>query len=209
MPRTLRLAPDWRPRLLTRNDLPAETLKLAPFLIGKLVIHASAEGMAGGRIVETEAYPPGDAAGHGFRGETRANGPLFLAHGHVYVYRAYGTAWMLNISSETAGVGAGVLIRALEPLIGLDLMRARRGDAKPRDLARGPGRLAAALAIDPEVSGAPIGTRGAVLLADDGFRASVKRSVRIGISKNVEPLWRYYEGDSPFVSGPRSLNAGN
>ncbi|HUJ37107.1 MAG TPA: DNA-3-methyladenine glycosylase, partial [Hyphomicrobium sp.] len=139
---------------------------------------------AGGRIVETEAYPPGDRAGHGFIGETRRNRSLFLAHGHVYIYRTYGSAWMLNFSSEAAGVGAGVLIRAIEPLVGIDLMRARRPHAKLKDLARGP-----------------------ILLADDGFKAHIGRSVRIGISRNVDPRWRYFERGSPFISGPRRLNA--
>jgi DNA-3-methyladenine glycosylase len=207
MPRTLRLAPDWRATLLLRKDLPADTLALAPFLIGKLLIHASPQGPAGGRIVETEAYPPGDPAGHGFRGETRSNTPLFLAHGHVYVYRAYGTSWMLNFSSEGAGIGAGVLIRAIEPLIGFELMRARRPPSTPRDLARGPGRLAAALGIDPAIDGTRIGARGPVVLADDGFEASIGRSVRIGISRNVDPRWRYFQRGSAFVSGPRSLSA--
>jgi len=206
MPRVLNFAPDWRATLLLRKDLPAKTLALAPFLVGKLLVHASPQGVAGGRIVETEAYPPGDAAGHGFRGLTRSNAPLFLAHGHVYVYRAYGSAWMLNFSSETAGTGAGVLIRALEPLMGLDLMRARRPQAKPRDLARGPGRLAAALGVDPAVNGKPIGARGPILLADDGFKASIGRSVRIGITHNVEPRWRFFERGSAYVSGPRGLN---
>lgn len=207
MARTLRLAPDRRATLLLRKDLPAKTLALAPFLIGKLLVHASPEGMAGGRIVETEAYPPGDAACHGFNGETRRNRSLFLDRGHVYVYRAYGSAWMLNLSSETAGVGAGVLIRAIEPLVGLELMRARRPQARPRDLARGPGRLAAALGIDPDIDGTRIGARGPILLADDGFKADVGRSVRIGISRNAERRWRYFQRGSAFLSGPRSLSA--
>jgi DNA-3-methyladenine glycosylase len=207
MPRTLHLAPDWRATPLLREDLPEKTLTLAPFLVGKLLVHASPQGVAGGRIVETEAYPPGDAAGHGFRGETQRNAPLFLGHGHVYIYRAYGAAWMLNISSEAVGVGAGVLIRALEPLFGLELMRARRPLSKQRDLARGPGRLAAALGVDPAVNGTPIGTRGPILLADDGFKASIGRSQRIGISRNAARRWRYFERGSPFVSGPRGLNA--
>ena len=114
---------------------------------------------------------------------------------------------MLNFSSEVAGVGAGVLIRAIEPLIGLDLMRARRPLSSPRDLARGPGRLAAALGIDPAIDGTRIGARGPIVLADDGFRASIGRSVRIGISRNAERRWRYFQRGSIFVSGPRSLNA--
>src|ERR1700674_833634 len=207
MPRTLRLAPDWRATLLLRKDLPVETVALAPFLLGKLLIHASPRGPAGGRIVETEAYPPGDPAGHGFRGETRSNAPLFLAHGHVYIYRAYGTSWMLNFSSEGAGVGAGVLIRAIEPLVGLDLMRVRRPLSSPRDLARGPGRLAAALGINPAIDGTRVGARGPIVLADDGFRASIGRSVRIGISRNAGRRWRFFQRGSVFVSGPRCLNA--
>jgi DNA-3-methyladenine glycosylase len=206
MPRTLRLARDWRATPLLRTDLPATTLALAPFLIGKLLLHKSPEGTAGGRIVETEAYPPGDPAGHGFIGETRRNRSLFLAPGHVYVYRAYGSAWMLNFSSESAGVCAGVLIRAIEPLVGIELIRARRPHATPKDLARGPGRLAAALGIDPAVDGTRVGPRGPILIADDGFKAHVGRSARIGISRNAERRWRYFERASPFVSGPRNLN---
>src|SRR5689334_19031143 len=180
MPRTLRLAPDRRATLLSRKDLPVGTLPLAQFLIGKLLVHVSPDGMAGGRIVETEAYPPGDAAGHGFVGETRRNRSLFLHHGHIYVYRAYGTAWMLNFSSEGSGVGAGVLIRAIEPLIGVELMHARRPGSSPRDLARGPGRLAAALGIDLSIDGTAIAARGPVVLADDACKARIGRSVRIG-----------------------------
>jgi DNA-3-methyladenine glycosylase len=206
MPRTLRLAPDRRATLLSRKDLPVGTLPLAQFLIGKLLVHVSPDGMAGGRIVETEAYPPGDAAGHGFVGETRRNRSLFLDHGHVYIYRAYGTAWMLNLSSEELGVGAGVLIRAIEPLIGLALMGARRPHSSPRDLARGPGRLAAALGIDLAIDGSAITARGPIILADDGFKARIGRSVRIGITRNADQRWRYFQRSSPFVSGPRSLN---
>jgi DNA-3-methyladenine glycosylase len=206
MLRTIRLAPDWRATLLSRKDLPIKTLPLAQFLIGKLLIHVSPDGMAGGRIVETEAYPPGDAAGHGFVGETRRNRSLFLHHGHIYVYRAYGTAWMLNFSSEGSGVGAGVLIRAIEPLIGVELMHARRPRSSPRDLARGPGRLAAALGIDLSLDGTAIAARGPIVLADDACKARIGRSVRIGITRNADRRWRYFQRASLFVSGPRSLN---
>ena len=206
MPRTIRFAPDLPATLLSRKDLPIKTLSLAKFLIGKLLVHMSPDGMAGGRIVETEAYPPGDAAGHGFIGETRRNRSLFLDHGYVYIYRAYGTAWMLNFSSEALGVGAGVLIRALEPLIGVALMRARRPHSSPRDLARGPGRLAAALGIDLAIDGSAIAARGPIILADDAFKAQIGRSVRIGITRNADERWRYFQRSSPFVSGPRTLN---
>src|SRR5579863_248015 len=99
-----------RPRVLDRAELPIDTVQLARFLIGKLLVRTLAEGAAGGRIVETEAYDIGDPAGHAYRGMTPRNRALFLEHGHAYVYLAYGVSFMLNVSSETAGVGAGVLI---------------------------------------------------------------------------------------------------
>jgi DNA-3-methyladenine glycosylase len=95
--------------------MPVDTVQLARFLIGKMLVRILAEGIAGGRIVETEAYPIGDLAGHAYRGMTPRNRALFLERGHAYVYLAYGTSFMLNVSSETLGVGAGVLIRAIEP----------------------------------------------------------------------------------------------
>ncbi len=101
--------------MLDRAELPVDTAQLARFLIGKMLVRILAEGMAGGRIVETEAYGIGDPAGHAYRGMTPRNRALFLERGHAYVYLAYGISFMLNVSSEAAGVGAGVLIRAIEP----------------------------------------------------------------------------------------------
>jgi DNA-3-methyladenine glycosylase len=108
-----------RPRLLDRADIPVETVQLAGFLIGKMLVRVLAEGVAAGRIVETEAYPIGDPAGHAYRGITPRNRALFLERGHAYVYLAYGISFMLNVSSEAPGVGAGVLIRAIEPTHGI------------------------------------------------------------------------------------------
>ena len=125
-----------------------DTLELARYLIGKVVVHDTDGGRLSGRIVETEAYPAGDSAGHAFRGETRRNASLFLGRGHAYVYFTYGSSFMLNVTSEAAGVGAGVLLRALEPLEGIDRMQRFRGGARLLDLARGPGRLAQAMEID-------------------------------------------------------------
>src|SRR6516162_2438527 len=133
---------------LARAELPIDTVSLARYLIGKLLVRELPEGIASGRIVETEAYVVGDAAGHAYRGMTRRNRSLFLEAGHAYVYVAYGISNMLNVSSETQGIGAGVLIRALERLEGIEIMRQNRGIERLRDLARGPGRLAAALRID-------------------------------------------------------------
>src|SRR6185369_8647158 len=118
---------------LARSELPTDTVSLARYLIGKELVRELPEGIASGRIVETEAYVVGDAAGHGYRGMTPRNRSLFLGPGHAYVYLAYGVSWMLNVSSEKAGTGTGVLIRALEPLEGIPLMRENRGVERLRD----------------------------------------------------------------------------
>jgi DNA-3-methyladenine glycosylase len=137
---------------------------------------------------------------------TRRNGSLFLEHGHAYVYLAYGTSYMLNVSSEGPGVGAGVLIRALEPLEGIAIMQANRGVERVRDLARGPGRLAAALQIDLRLDGLDLCRKGPLWLAHDDHKAGkIGRSVRIGISRDANRLLRFYLRGSPFVSGPKSL----
>ena len=136
------------PLPLARTDLPTDSVSLARYLIGKVVVRKLPDGVASGRIVETEAYVVGDAAGHAYRGMTRRNRSLFLERGHAYVYLAYGSSYMLNVSSEMPGIGAGVLMRALEPLDGIPIMRLNRGIERLRDLARGPGRLTAALRVD-------------------------------------------------------------
>src|SRR5579862_2210599 len=133
-----------RIRRLRWQELPPDTIKLARYLIGKTLVLDLPQGRLSGRIVETEAYTVGDAAGHAFTGETPGRRSLFLRRGHAYVYFTYGSSFMMNVSSETPGVGAGVLLRALEPLEGIPFMEQRRGTQRLLDLARGPGRLAQA-----------------------------------------------------------------
>ncbi|TIT33379.1 MAG: DNA-3-methyladenine glycosylase [Mesorhizobium sp.] len=192
---------------LARDELPDDTAALARYLIGKLVVRDLPDGRVSGRIVETEAYVAGDAAGHGFRGMTERNRSLFLERGHAYVYLAYGISFMLNVSSEAQGIGTGVLIRALEPLEGIAIMRLNRGVERPRDLARGPGRLAAALRIDRSLDGLDLCREGPLWLAHDEFGAgAIGQGIRIGISKDADRLLRFYLKESPFVSGPASLN---
>ncbi|MGX9119931.1 DNA-3-methyladenine glycosylase [Mesorhizobium sp. BHbsci] len=194
---------------LARAELPEDTAALAHYLIGKLVVRALPEGIVSGRIVETEAYVAGDAAGHGYRGMTPRNRSLFLQRGHAYVYLAYGLSYMLNVSSETAEIGTGVLIRALEPLEGVGVMRFHRGVERLRDLARGPGRLAAALRIDRSLDGLDLCREGPLWLARDDHKAGeIGKSIRIGISKDADRLLRFYVRGSAFVSGPRSLSQG-
>jgi DNA-3-methyladenine glycosylase len=199
--------PDDGHPLLARAELPIDTVSLARFLLGKLLVRALPEGVASGRIVETEAYSVGDAAGHAYRGMTKRNRSLFLERGRAYVYLAYGSSYMLNVSSEAPGIGAGVLIRAIEPLEGIPIMQCNRGVERLRDLGRGPGRLAAALRIDRSLDGLDLCGEGPLWLArgDDEPR-EIGQSRRIGITRDANRLLRFYLRGSQFVSGSTSIN---
>jgi DNA-3-methyladenine glycosylase len=194
-------------RMLDRTEVPIETVQLARFLIGKMLVRVLAEGVAAGRIVETEAYSIGDPAGHAYRGITPRNRALFGERGHAYVYLAYGSSFMLNVSSETLGVGAGVLIRAIEPTDGIAIMEQNRGTERMHDLARGPGRLCAALEIDRRLDGIDLCQAGPLWLGSDS-RASgeIGQSKRIGITRAADRLLRFYIRGNRFVSGPQALN---
>ena len=192
---------------LAREELPVDTAALARYLIGKRVVRKLPEGIVSGRVVETEAYVIDDAAGHAYRGMTPRNRSLFLERGRAYVYLAYGVSWMLNVSSETEGVGAGVLIRALEPIEGIAIMATNRATERRRDLARGPGRLAEALRIDRSLDGLDLTRKGPLWVARDDHEAGeIGNSVRIGISREAERTLRFYLRASPYVSGARSLS---
>jgi DNA-3-methyladenine glycosylase len=191
---------------LQRTDLPHDTAALAQFLIGKTLVRDAPEGRTSGRIVECEAYVPGDASGHAYVGETDRNRSLFLRRGHAYVYFIYGMHYCVNVSAETSGTGAGVLLRALEPLEGVEIMRARRGVQRFNDLTRGPGRLAEAMAIDRSLDGVDLCKRSPLWLASGARPAGrIVTTVRIGISKEMQRPLRFYEAGNPHVSGPRAL----
>jgi DNA-3-methyladenine glycosylase len=182
-------------------------VQLARFLLGKVVVRRLGTRQLMGRIVETEAYLVGDPACHAFRGETPRNRSLFLDVGYAYVYLCYGTSWMLNVSSEQPGVGAGVLLRALEPLAGIDYMLRSRPATSARDLMRGPGRLAAALQVDRHLDGVDLFRRGPLWIGSDASEVSaIGRSVRIGLTKGAEAHLRFYAAGSGYLSGARSLN---
>ena len=199
-------APRYRLRRLRRAELPVDTAELACFLIGKTLVRELPGGRLSGRIVETEAYPPGDAAGHAFRGLTASNRSLFLGRGHAYVYFTYGSAFMLNVSSEVPGTGAGVLLRAVEPLECIERMQQNRGTSRILDLTRGPGRLAAAFGIDKRFDGVDLCGRGPLWLgAEVKPPGRIGKCIRIGITREAEKLRRFYERGNPFVSGPKSL----
>jgi DNA-3-methyladenine glycosylase len=194
---------------LFASALPVETGELAPALIGWQLVHRTAEGVASGRIVETEAYLLGDPASHAFRGPRPRNLVMFGPPFHAYVYRIYGRYWCFNVTSEEHGIGAGVLVRALEPEEGLALMRARRGVEPERLLCSGPSRLAQALAIDGTFDGVDLMNGGPLALVPPARPVrAIGRSRRIGITHAgaARRLLRYYERGSPWLSGPKSLS---
>ena len=194
-------------RLLRRADLPVDTTELARYLVGKTLVRETPQGRLSGRIVETEAYPIGDVTGHAYRGHTRANNSLFLERGHAYVYLAYGSAWMLNVSSEETKVGGAVLLRGLEPVEGIPLMKKNRGNVEARDLTRGPGRLAEALRIDKGLDGVDMcAANGALWLGREIQPVGeIGVTTRIGLSRERYRKLRFFERNNRFVSGPAVL----
>jgi DNA-3-methyladenine glycosylase len=174
------------------------------------LLRATPEGVSGGVIVETEAYLSAiDPAAHGYLRPTPRTRIMYGPPGFAYIYFSYGMHCCLNISTEPEGMGAAVLIRAIEPAVGLDLIRQRRGEALAlRDLARGPGRVCAALGLTLAENG--IALTGDTLWLDDqpGLApgAVIATSPRVGISVGTDLPWRWYLAGSPYVSGSRALN---
>jgi DNA-3-methyladenine glycosylase len=190
----------------TREAHPVEfyarpVLEVARDLIGCVVEH---EGLAG-VIVETEAYHESEPACHAFVGVTQRTRMLFDEPGLAYVYRSYGIHALLNAVCEPRGIGAAVLIRALEPLAGVEEMRALRGRARERDLCSGPGKLTQALGVELEHNGTSLLDGPIVIRPGEtgGTRPPVVVGMRIGITKAVELPWRFCAADSPYVSRPR------
>ncbi len=193
---------------LLRATLPTDTVALARHLLGKILVREFASGRATARIVETEAYVIDDPACHAYRGITPRNRSLFLDVGYAYVYLCYGTSFMLNVASERHGIGAGVLLRALEPLSGVDHLQRSPTLRRPRDLTRGPGRLTSALAIDRRHDGLDLLAPGSLWLGDDGARVKdIGESVRIGLTRGAESRLRFFVPENAHLSGPRRLNA--
>jgi DNA-3-methyladenine glycosylase len=155
----------------------------------------------GGPIVEVEAYDAEDPAAHGFRGRTARNASMFGPPGHAYVYRSYGIHWCLNLVCEEEGTAAAVLLRALEPTQGLDVMRVRRGLDEPRLLCAGPGRLCQALAVTREHDGLPLDALPFALRAAE-TPLEVLTGPRIGITRAAEVPWRYAAAGSRYLSRP-------
>ncbi|MDO9405187.1 MAG: DNA-3-methyladenine glycosylase [Polaromonas sp.] len=182
--------------LLAGIDFLAPAEQVAQQLIGVTLL---VDGV-GGRIVETEAYDQGDAASHSFAGATPRNAAMFGPPARLYVYRSYGIHWCLNLVCREEGHGAGVLIRALEPTDGIDVMRARRGLRELRLLCAGPGRVGQALAVDAGFNHLPLDAPPVDLRPHAGDPVVVLQGPRIGISKAVDLPWRFGLAGSAFWS---------
>ena len=176
---------------LRKDFFARDTLTVARDLIGTLLVTGGCEG----RIVETEAYTT-DLASHAVTTTNRSS-LMRETYGHVYVYLIYGMYYCLNLTTERDGIGA-VLIRAIEPARGIDLMMERRGTSDARKLASGPGRLTQAFAIDLRFNGEPIGRE--IRIKERPFEPEISTSPRIGITRATELEWRFYETANPFVS---------
>jgi DNA-3-methyladenine glycosylase len=173
-------------------------VEVARDLIGCVVEH---EGVSG-TIVETEAYHEREPACHAFVGLTPRTRTLFGEPGLAYVYRSYGIHALLNAVCEPAGVGAAVLIRALEPLSGIDQMRSRRGVARDRDLCSGPGKLTQALGVELSENATSLLDGPVTISVGEGRRLPVCAGIRVGITKAVELRWRFCAAGNPHVSRP-------
>jgi DNA-3-methyladenine glycosylase len=201
-------------RRLLRAFFDRPAVDVAPELLGRVLVRRLPDGTRlAGRIVEAEAYEPGDPASHGFRGPTPRNASMFGPPGRLYVYFTYGHHWMLNVVTRPEGEGSAVLLRALEPLEGLPVMAASRGRIDARDLCSGPGKLAQALGVDRAQDGEDL-VRGQVVWLEVGAqtpRDRVAAGGRVGVSVGVDVPWRFVVTGDPFVSkgrvGPPSATA--
>lgn len=198
-------------RRLDPETLRGDALDVARRLLGARLVRVTGGVRRSGRIVETEAYRADDPAAHSFRGQTPRNRSMFGSPGLAYVYFTYGSCFCVNVVCEPEGVGAAVLMRALEPEEGLDAMAAARG--RDRDLTNGPGRLCQALGIDRELDGVDL-LAGELLFLEAGEpvpESLVARTPRIGISRAQDLPWRFALRNNRHVSravSPRAIDHG-
>ena len=189
------------------HPLPAEfyrrdTFHLVPEILGKVLVRKVRGKALAGRIVEVEAYIGDDPASHAARGMTERNKVMFEDGGVSYVYFTYGMHFCFNIVTEKKGFPAALLVRAVEPLCGIEEMKNRRGTDNLRNLTNGPAKLCQAMGIDRELNGEEL-TGGRLFIADDGYVIDVKgigRSTRIGIRVGTDSKWRFFLKGSEFLS---------
>lgn len=185
----------------TPDFLQDDVVDVAQRLLGCVLERELDSQILTGRIVETEAYHQADAASHSYKGRTLRTDVMFGPAGHAYVYFTYGMHYCLNIVADREGVGAGVLIRAIEPLDGLDVMRHLRQGKPDKQLTNGPGKLCQALAIDGSFNGHDLTKAPLRLQVRPPLPLErIVQTTRIGISKDIHRPWRFYERGNVFVS---------
>lgn len=195
---------------LDQSFFARDTVTVARSLLGQVLVHEGAEGRAAGRIVEAEAYSGwDDRASHGHRGRTPRNAVMFGPVGFSYVYFIYGRYWMLNVIAKPPGVEypAAVLLRALEPLSGLELMANRRSGRPQKEWTSGPGRLTLALGIDGTHNQLDLTAADSPLYFEDGGSTDslqISSGPRVGLGTVPEPWksrpWRFWIADNAYVS---------
>jgi len=185
---------------LPRSFYCRETIEVAQSLLGKVLVRRVNEGILAGRIVETEAYKQNDPACHASKGMTKRNQVMFGEPGHAYVYFTYGMHFCFNVVTAPQGVGEAVLIRAVEPLEGIDLMARYRRTNKLTNIASGPGKVCQAFGLGREHNGLDL-TDGVLTIVDDGYVLDrIVTSTRIGIRLAADLPWRFYIANNPHVS---------
>ena len=174
-------------------------------VLGKVLVRVVGDARMAGIIVETEAYRgTGDPASHAFRGRTPRSSVMFGEPGHAYVYFSYGSHYCLNLTAEPSGSPAAVLVRAIEPVEGVSIMRRNRRVEEMKNLASGPGKLTEALAIDGDLNGEDLVTSARLFLEDGPPPSAVLSSPRVGVSSGAGRRWRFFVARSTFVSGRRT-----
>ncbi len=171
--------------------------QVAVELLGCVLVHETTEGVASGMIVETEAYRPEDPACHAYKGPTMRNRTIFGPPGLAYIYLSYGIHKLINVVCEAEGIGSAVLIRALNPCVGQELMLERRGKV---DLCAGPGKLTQALGVELAQDGHDLTREPLTIRKGDPPEADIVSTTRIGLSRGTELPWRYLVLDDPNVS---------
>ena len=191
-------------RILHRSFYARPPSVVARDLLGKILVRRIGGRSLTGRIVETEAYSSDDPASHAFPGRTERNRALFGEVGHAYIYQAHGLYFCLNVVAKKGKPAGGVLIRALEPLDGIDPLPRSRGKARLKPPMSGPGNLAGAMRIDKRLYGVDMTKKGPLFIAEDGSpKPKVRRTTRIGVTAAREKRWRFVVEGNAFVTHPR------
>jgi DNA-3-methyladenine glycosylase len=193
---------------LPRGFYDRDAVTVAKALLGKLLLRETEEGLTGGRIVEVEAYLGGeDPASHSYRGRSNRNAVMFGPPGFLYVYTIH-SRFCMNAVTEQEGKPTAVLIRACEPLLGVELMQRRRGKEKMTELTTGPARLCESLAVDRRLNGWDLTVGQEIWIAEDPEppqSPEVMITTRIGVTSAHDSLLRYCYANNPYVSGPKRL----